>query len=127
MPAPVGGIGGAIGPAASRSMLDRLQQIRDQAGIQVPVLRPGAAARAASEATGTAHAPTFGETLRGFVNDVSAQQDAASDLRDRFLRGEPVELHQVMAAGEEAGLSLELMISLRDKVLDAYRQLTTMQ
>jgi hypothetical protein len=61
-------------------MLDRLQQMRDAAGVvQVPVLRPGAAAEHAGQARGA----TFGETLRGFVNEVSAQQDASGELRDR--------------------------------------------
>jgi flagellar hook-basal body complex protein FliE len=115
MPDPIS----SAGSVGARTRLDRLQLLRDGAGVQVPVLRPGAS----QEARGA----SFGDTLKGFVNDVSAQQDAAGELRDKFLRGEQVELHQVMAAGEEAGISLELMITLRDKVLDAYRQLTTMQ
>ena len=72
-------------------------------------------------------ATSFGKTLEKFVSDVSAQQDAASELSAKFLRGEPVELHQVMAAGEEASLSLELMIELRNKVTEAYRTLVSMQ
>ena len=70
---------------------------------------------------------TFGDTLKNFVNDVSEAQDAAGELQQKFLRGENVELHQVMAAGEEAGLSLELMIELRNKVTEAYRTLVSMQ
>ncbi|GJG86612.1 hypothetical protein tb265_17930 [Gemmatimonadetes bacterium T265] len=70
---------------------------------------------------------SFGDTLKQFVSGVSDAQDAAGELKDRFLRGEPVELHQVMAAGEEASLSLEMMVELRNKVLDAYRTLTSMQ
>ena len=70
---------------------------------------------------------SFGDTLKQFVSGVSDAQDAAGELKDRFLRGEPVELHQVMAAGEEASLSLEMMVELRNKVLDAYKTLTTMQ
>jgi flagellar hook-basal body complex protein FliE len=89
MPDPISAVG-------ARTMLDRLQQLRDAAGgVQVPVLRPGGA-----EASG---GPSFGDTLKGFVNDVSAQQDAAGELRDRFLRGEQVELHQVMAAARRPG------------------------
>ena len=61
------------------------------------------------------------------MNDVSAQQDAASDLQGKFLRGENVELHQVMAAGEEASLSLELMVELRNKVTEAYKTLVSIQ
>lgn len=70
---------------------------------------------------------TFGDTLKQFVNDTSSAQDAASELQGKFLRGEGVELHQVMAAGEEASLSLELMIELRNKVTEAYRTLVSMQ
>jgi flagellar hook-basal body complex protein FliE len=38
-----------------------------------------------------------------------------------FLRGEPVELHQVMAASEEAAISLEFLVEMRNKLTDAYR------
>ena len=71
--------------------------------------------------------PSFGDTLKQFVSGVSEAQDASAELRDKFLRGDPVELHQVMAAGEEATLSLELMVELRNKVTEAYRQLISIQ
>jgi flagellar hook-basal body complex protein FliE len=45
----------------------------------------------------------------------------------RFMRGEPVELHQVMAAAEEAGIALEMLVELRNKLTDAYRTLVNMQ
>ncbi len=87
----------------------------DAGGIQVPA------------GVGKTEGPSFGDTLKQFVSGVSDAQDAAGDLRDKFLRGEPVELHQVMAAGEEASLSLELMVELRNKVTEAYRQLVSIQ
>jgi flagellar hook-basal body complex protein FliE len=43
------------------------------------------------------------------------------------MRGENVELHQVMAATEEASISLDLMVELRNKVTEAYRTLVAMQ
>jgi flagellar hook-basal body complex protein FliE len=70
---------------------------------------------------------SFGDTLKKFVGDVSATQDAAADLQGRFLRGENVEIHQVMAATEEANLSLDLMVELRNKMTEAYRTLVNMQ
>ena len=88
----------------------------DSGGIQVPVVGPG-----------SAEGPSFGDTLKRFVGDVSAQQDAAADLQGRFVRGENVEIHQVMAATEEASLSLDLMVELRNKVTEAYRTLVSMQ
>lgn len=77
----------------------------------------------AKDAGGT----SFGDTLKQFVSGVSDAQDAAGELKDHFLRGDPVELHQVMAASEEASLSLEMMVELRNKVLDAYKTLVSMQ
>ena len=76
---------------------------------------------------GTPGGPSFGDTLTKAINEVSAAQDRAGELTTRFLRGEQVELHQVMAAGEEAGIALDLMVELRNKVTEAYRTLINMQ
>jgi flagellar hook-basal body complex protein FliE len=70
---------------------------------------------------------SFGDTLKRALNDVSAAQDHSSETLGAFLRGEPVELHQVMAASEEAGIALEMLIEVRNKFLEAYRTLSTMQ
>jgi flagellar hook-basal body complex protein FliE len=69
----------------------------------------------------------FGDTLKRVINQVSDAQDTATDYVQRFARGEPVELHQVMAASEEAGISLEMLVELRNKVTDAYKTLINMQ
>jgi flagellar hook-basal body complex protein FliE len=74
-----------------------------------------------------ADGPSFGDTLKKAINDVSAQQDKASDTLGAFLRGENVELHQVMAATEEAQISLQMLIEVRNKFTDAYKSLANMQ
>jgi flagellar hook-basal body complex protein FliE len=103
---------------SSTAVAQAFAQIRPvDGGIQVPAIRPGESVQG----------PSFGDTLKQFVTDVSATQDAAGDLRARFLRGENVELHQVMAAGEEAGIALDLMVEMRNKVTEAYRTLVSMQ
>jgi len=71
--------------------------------------------------------PSFAETLTRVVNDTQQMQEDASDLIGRFVRGEPVELHQVMAASEEANLSLEFLVEMRNKLTDAYRSVMNMQ
>jgi flagellar hook-basal body complex protein FliE len=70
---------------------------------------------------------SFRDTITGFVNQVSDAQDQAGALRDALLRGEHVELHRVTAASAEARIALDLMVELRNKVLDAYRTLVNMQ
>jgi flagellar hook-basal body complex protein FliE len=70
---------------------------------------------------------SFSDTLKQVLNNVSDQQDVANDYIARFTRGEPVELHQVMAAAEEASISLEMLVELRNKFMDAYRTVISMQ
>jgi flagellar hook-basal body complex protein FliE len=88
----------------------------DTGAKQIPVLQD-------SGTSGT----SFGDTLKGLVNNVSDQQDVAADYAQRFARGEPVELHQVMASAEEASISLEMLVQVRNKFQDAYRSLISMQ
>ena len=74
----------------------------------------------------TPEGPSFGETLKRAIGEVSASQDTAQDYIGRFTRGEPVELHQVMAAAEEASISLEMLVELRNKLMDAYKTVVNM-
>ncbi len=102
---PIGGINSAVASAGL-----------DTGAKQIPVLQD-------SGTSGT----SFGDTLKGLVNNVSDQQDVAADYAQRFARGEPVELHQVMASAEEASISLEMLVQVRNKFQDAYRSLIGMQ
>lgn len=86
---------------------------RDSGAIKVPVLAEGE--------------NSFGDTLTRAINEVSDARDKSGDLTQRFAAGEDVELHQVMAASAEAGLALDLLIELRNKAVDAYRSVISMQ
>ncbi len=70
---------------------------------------------------------SFGDVFAKLVNDTGDLQDHSRDLIGAFLRGEPVELHQVMAASEEAQISLDLLVELRNKLTDAYRAVMNVQ
>lgn len=70
---------------------------------------------------------SFGDTFTRVLNEVSDARDRSGDLTKRFAAGENVELHQVMAASEEAGVALDLVIELRNKVVEAYRSVIAMQ
>jgi flagellar hook-basal body complex protein FliE len=70
---------------------------------------------------------SFGETLRQAIGRVSEAQENSAEQVGAFLRGEHVELHQVMAAAEEAGIALEMLIEVRNKFTEAYRTVINMQ
>lgn len=108
---PISGITRGVSSAITQTGMDT-------GAKQVPVLQDGG-----TKASGS----SFGDTLKDFVNNVSDQQDVATDYVNRFVRGEPVELHQVMAASEEASISLDMLVQVRNKFLDAYRSVISMQ
>jgi len=116
------------------AIADRMQQLRD-AMEQARSSGAGAvqgtngqdSPKSYSIDVGAGNGPSFGDTLKKFVNQVSDSQDVASDLVQRFVNGEPVELHQVMSKTEEASISLELLIEVRNKFTEAYRSVMSMQ
>jgi flagellar hook-basal body complex protein FliE len=70
---------------------------------------------------------SFSDLFRKAINDASSLQDDSGELIKSFLRGEPVELHQLMAASEEAGIALDLLVQIRNKLSDAYRTVMSTQ
>lgn len=78
-------------------------------------------------ATSQSSGPSFADTLSRVVGDTQRVQQDAEDVIAAFVRGEPVELHQVMAASEEAGIALEFLVEMRNKLTEAYRTVMNIQ
>jgi flagellar hook-basal body complex protein FliE len=70
---------------------------------------------------------SFGDVFKRVLGDTSGLEADSRDLIAAFLRGEPVELHQVVAASEEASISLELLVGMRNKFVEAYRTVMNLQ
>lgn len=66
----------------------------------------------------------FGETFKSFVSDVNEMQNTAAEKTLQFATGQIKDVHEVMAASEEASISLSLLIEIRNKLLDGYKELT---
>ena len=64
----------------------------------------------------------FGEILREAVEAVNSMQHEAGRLEDAVAKGENVNIHQAIIAGEKAGLSFRLMMQIRNKMLEAYEE-----
>ena len=69
----------------------------------------------------------FSARLQELVGEVDGLQDHASGMQTRAIRGEDVEVHDVMIAAEEASLAMSLMIEVRNKLVEAYQELMRMQ
>ena len=99
-------------------------QSTGQVAPGIPIQRPfGPSAPTQQGADGA----SFKETLSKALGEVQGLQDEATDTVQAFLRGDPVELHDVMAAVEEAGIALEMLIEVRNRLVDAYRTVSNMQ
>jgi flagellar hook-basal body complex protein FliE len=70
---------------------------------------------------------TFSDTLHQFVSEVNSKQAAAGDATKGLLSGSGVSLQQAMIAMEEASVSFQLMVEVRNKLLDSYQELMRMQ
>jgi len=69
----------------------------------------------------------FDNLLGKFVNEVNTKQMAAGDAVTGLLSGQNVPLHQAMIAMEEASVSFQLMVEVRNKLLEGYQELLRMQ
>ena len=69
----------------------------------------------------------FSEVLERFMGDVNSLQQRAADTQKAAMEGTIQDIHEIMIAGEEAGIAFELMLELRNKLLDAYKELMRMQ
>jgi flagellar hook-basal body complex protein FliE len=65
----------------------------------------------------------FAETLKQFISDVNGMQNVAAEKTLKFATGEIKDIHEVMAAAEEAGISLQLLLEIRNKALEGYKEI----
>jgi len=70
---------------------------------------------------------TFQNTLKNLVNDVDQMQKTAEESSRRMLTGQVEDVHQVMVAMEEAQTSFQLMMEIRNKLVEAYKEVMRMQ
>jgi flagellar hook-basal body complex protein FliE len=94
-----------------------------------PVTAIGAPLQAAESVAPSTQAPTadFYGWLARQVDDVNTKVAAADSQVRQLAVGETTNIHQVMISLEKARLSLELVVQVRNKVLEAYQNMMQMQ
>ena len=95
---------------------------------ELKTLAPAATdATRAVGATGAPGAGTFGNLLGDLVSEVNGKRMAAAEATQGVLTGQSVSLHQAVIAMEEASISFQLMVEVRNKLLESYQELMRMQ
>lgn len=70
---------------------------------------------------------SFGDLLTTQVEKLNTTQLQADNLVADFAAGRTEDLHNVMIGVEEARLSMELAVQVRNKIIEAYKELVSMQ
>ncbi len=70
---------------------------------------------------------SFTEMLSSEMGKVNESQSRSDGLMADFISGGETDLHQVMIAAEEARLSMEMAVQIRNKMIEAYKELNSMQ
>lgn len=73
------------------------------------------------------HGGGFGALLDGLVGQVSAQQQVADQAVLDVAAGRSTELHNVTLAVAKADLSFRLFLEIRNRLMEAYQEVTRMQ
>lgn len=67
--------------------------------------------------------PSFKDTLNNFLSDVNDMQQKADQSIQKMVSGEITDVNQVMSSVEEAGVAFNMMMEIRNKVMDAYQEI----
>lgn len=70
---------------------------------------------------------SFKDLLMEEIYKVSKLDKEADAITADFIAGKTDSIHSVMIAAGKASISLQLMVEVRDKVLDAYNEIMRMQ
>jgi flagellar hook-basal body complex protein FliE len=70
---------------------------------------------------------SFQQVLKEFIKDVNELKLEAGEAVEKAITGEINDIHDVMIAVEKAKTSFELLMEVRNKMLEAYKELMRLQ
>lgn len=70
---------------------------------------------------------SFKDLLKGALQDLNASQVNGTNAMKELATGEAKNLHEVVLAMEQAGLTLQYAIQIRNKILESYQEIVRMQ
>ncbi|MBK7293246.1 MAG: flagellar hook-basal body complex protein FliE [Holophagaceae bacterium] len=69
----------------------------------------------------------FGDLLKQALQEVNQASAQAEDEARNLMTGESADMHTAMLAVQKADLSFQMMMAVRSKLIDAYREVMRMQ
>ena len=69
----------------------------------------------------------FTDVLNNAVNKVNDSQVKANNDIEALIKGDDITMHEVMLSTQEAQISMQLMLEMRNKLYDSYKELSSVQ
>ncbi len=69
----------------------------------------------------------FGDEMQNAVDNINNLQSKASEMVEKVATGQTDEVHKAMIAMEQASLTFNFTLQVRNKVLDAYQEIMKTQ
>lgn len=70
---------------------------------------------------------SFGDYLKDALDKVNDLQVQSEEYKKLSATGELDNLHDVSIAAEKAGIALDLLLSVRNKIVEAYKEIMRIQ
>lgn len=113
-------------PAQMMNLVDMYRQ--QQAAMEQSRQAQAPGMDLAQQAGGVNAPPgAFGKMLTEFVGEVNAKQAHSTEMVTGLLSGKDIPLHRAVIAMEEAGVAFQMMVEVRNKLLEGYQELMRMQ
>jgi flagellar hook-basal body complex protein FliE len=116
----ISGIGG--GAAGVQQIMALRQQIMDRSQTLQQLHGPQGAQQVQTQAP----AQNFADAFKTALDGVNATQVKAEGITDAYQRGEVTDVAKVMLARQEASVSFEATLQVRNKLLSAYQDIMRM-
>ncbi len=92
-----------------------------------PIKDAGAPQKGAEPKPAGKKYPTFKQTLSNYMKEVNEMQNKADISIEKMAAGEITDVHQVMNSVQEANLAFNMMMEIRNKVMEAYQEVMRMR
>jgi flagellar hook-basal body complex protein FliE len=92
-----------------------------------PILQPGRAAGVTGAAGGAEGGPSFKDFLVQSIQDVNSMQAAADKAVEKLATGGDVNPAEVLTAVQKADIAFQMMIQVRNKLVDAFTEIKNIQ
>jgi len=70
---------------------------------------------------------SFGEVLKDAISTVNELQKQSNQEIEKLMTGESQDLHTTVIAMQKADLSFQMMMQVRNKIVQAYQEIMRMQ